>query len=73
MKSIKLANSPITYFISGIDHTEWILFIHAAFVNHNMFKSQFEYFHNKYNRNLLRYYPLLSASNRCYFNGFQSG
>ena len=27
----------------------------------------------KYNRNLLRYYPLLSASNRCYFNGFQSG
>lgn len=25
------------------------------------------------NRNLLRYYPLLSASNRCYFNGFQSG
>lgn len=24
-------------------------------------------------RNLLRYYPLLSASNRCYFNGFQSG
>ena len=27
----------------------------------------------EYNRNLLRYYPLLSASNRCYFNGFQSG
>ena len=49
MKSIKLANSPITYFISGTDRTEWILFIHAAFVNHNMFKSQFEYFHNKYN------------------------
>lgn len=49
MKSIKLVNSPITYFISGRDYTEWILFIHAAFVNHNMFKSQFEYFHNKYN------------------------
>ena len=49
MKSIKLANSPITYFISGRDHNEWILFIHAAFVNHNMFKTQFEYFQNKYN------------------------
>lgn len=49
MKSIKLANSPITYFISRIEHTEWILFIHAAFVNHNMFKTQFEYFQNKYN------------------------
>ena len=49
MKSIKLDNSPITYFISGRDHNEWILFIHAAFVNHNMFKTQFEYFQNKYN------------------------
>lgn len=49
MKSIKLANSPITYFISGTEHTEWILFIHAAFVNHNMFKAQFECFQNKYN------------------------
>ena len=49
MKSIKLANSPITYFISGTEHTEWILFIHAAFVNDNMFKAQFEYFQNKYN------------------------
>lgn len=49
MKTIKLANSPITYFMSRTKHTEWILFIHAAFVNHNMFKSQFEYFQNKYN------------------------
>ena len=49
MKSIKLANSPITYFISGIDHTEWILFIHAAFVNHNMFQTQIDYFRDKYN------------------------
>lgn len=49
MKSIRLADSPITYFISGTEHTEWILFIHAAFVNHNMFKEQFEYFQNKYN------------------------
>ena len=49
MRLIKLANSPITYFVSGRDHNEWILFIHAAFVNHNMFKTQFEYFQNKYN------------------------
>ena len=49
MKSIKLAKSPITYFISGIDHTEWILFIHAAFVNHNMFQTQIDYFRDKYN------------------------
>lgn len=49
MKSLKLSNSPITYFISGKERTEWILFIHAAFVNHNMFKTQFEYFQNKYN------------------------
>ena len=49
MKPIKLAHSPITYFISRTGQAEWILFIHAAFVNHNMFKTQFEYFENKYN------------------------
>ena len=49
MKSVKLANSPITYFINRAEQTEWILFMHAAFVNHNMFKAQFEYFENKYN------------------------
>ena len=49
MKPIKLSNSPITYFISKTEHTEWVLFIHAAFVNHNMFKTQFEYFQSKYN------------------------
>ncbi len=49
MKSIKLDHSPITYFVSGRGHAEWILFIHAAFVNHAMFRTQFEYFQNKYN------------------------
>ncbi len=49
MKAMKLPNSPITYFISGTGHTEWVLFIHAAFANHNMFKAQFAYFRNKYN------------------------
>ena len=49
MKPRKLSNSPVTYFISGTEHAQWVLFIHAAFVNHNMFQSQFEYFENKYN------------------------
>ena len=49
MKPIKSANSPITYFVSRTGQAEWILFIHAAFVNHNMFKAQFAYFENKYN------------------------
>ena len=49
MKPIKLANSPITYFVSRVGQAEWVLFIHAAFVNHNMFKAQFEYFEDKYN------------------------
>lgn len=49
MKTIKLPGSPITYFISKAEHTEWILFLHAAFVDHNMFKTQFAYFQDKYN------------------------
>lgn len=49
MKPIKLANSPIAYFVSRTGQAEWILFIHAAFVNHHMFKTQFTYFENKYN------------------------
>lgn len=49
MKPIKSADSPITYFYSRTGQAEWILFIHAAFVNHNMFKAQFAYFENKYN------------------------
>ena len=49
MKPVKLANSPITYFVNRTKQAEWVLFIHAAFVNHNMFKAQFKYFENKYN------------------------
>ncbi len=41
--------SPIVYFISNEGHDEWVLFIHAAFVTHEMFKTQFEYFRDKYN------------------------
>ncbi len=49
MKPMKLENSPITYFVSNTRQAEWILFIHAAFVNHNMFRTQFAYFEKKYN------------------------
>ena len=49
MKPIKLEGSPITYFVSRTEKAQWILFIHAAFVDHNMFKAQFEYFEKQYN------------------------
>ncbi len=49
MKQYKLENSPIVYYISGKEHNEWALFLHAAFVNHNMFKTQIDYFRDKYN------------------------
>ena len=49
MKQYKLDKSPIVYYISGRERAEWVLFIHAAFVNHNMFRSQIKYFKNKYN------------------------
>ncbi len=49
MKHFKLDHSPITYYVSGRNCDEWVLFLHAAFVNHNMFQTQMEYFSNKYN------------------------
>lgn len=49
MKQYRLDKSPIVYYISGKEKTEWILFIHAAFVNHNMFQGQIDYFQDKYN------------------------
>lgn len=49
MKPIRSAHSPITCFVSRSEQAEWILFIHAAFVDHNMFKAQFEYFEKQYN------------------------
>ena len=49
MKPIKSANSPITYFVSRTGQAQWILFFFVSFVNHNMFKTQFEYFENRYN------------------------
>ncbi len=49
MKECKSDNSPIVYYVSGTDHKEWVLFLHAAFVNHNMFKAQADYFRDQYN------------------------
>ncbi len=49
MKQLQLENSPIVYYVSGTGHKEWILFLHAAFVDHNMFRTQIGYFQDKYN------------------------
>ena len=49
MKQYYLDESPIVYYTSRKEKAEWILFIHAAFVNHNMFQIQIDYFQDKYN------------------------
>jgi len=49
MEQYKLENSPIVYYVSGRDHGEWVLFLHAAFVDHNMFRDQAAYFQDRYN------------------------
>lgn len=49
MNKFRLEGSPVVYYVSRKDNAEWILFIHAAFVNHNMFKTQIDYFQDKYN------------------------
>lgn len=49
MKQYQLDNSPIIYYVSGRKHEEWTLFLHAAFVDHRMFRTQMESFSDKYN------------------------
>ncbi len=49
MKQYRLEESPIVYYTSRKEKAEWVLFIHAAFVNHNMFQTQIDYFRDKYN------------------------
>lgn len=52
MKKIKLPDSPLVYFCEKKDDTaEWLLFLHAAFVDHRMYNAQTAYF--KERRNLL--------------------
>lgn len=40
MESYRQENSPIVYYLSGREHRQWALFLHAAFVDHNMFRAQ---------------------------------
>ncbi len=49
MLQYKLEHSPIVYYISGTEHKEWVLFLHAAFVDHHMFDAQAAYFCQSYN------------------------
>lgn len=49
MQQSKLDSSPIVYYTSENKCGEWIVFLHAAFVDHKMFQYQIEYFRGKYN------------------------
>lgn len=49
MIQYRLNNSPIVYYVSENGHDQWVLFLHAAFVNHDMFRTQVEYFSKFYN------------------------
>ena len=49
MEHLHLEHSPIAYYIDDTANKEWLVFIHAAFVDHRMFAKQFEYFSGKYN------------------------
>ena len=40
MKSLKLENSPIAYYVDDTAKSQWLVFIHAAFVDHRMFEKQ---------------------------------
>ena len=49
MNEKRLEDSPIVYYTDKTAQSEWILFLHAAFVSHKMFRTQINYFHKKYN------------------------
>lgn len=49
MELLYLENSPIAYYIDDAANNDWVVFIHAAFVDSEMYKRQFEYFSGKYN------------------------
>lgn len=49
MKTLYLENTPIVYYVDdGAEH-DWVIWLHAAFVDHRMFAKQFDYFSGKYN------------------------
>ncbi len=49
MKALYLENSPIAYYIDDTANADWVVFVHAAFVDHRMFEKQFSFFSGKYN------------------------
>lgn len=49
MRKLFLENSPIAYVMDDTQQKEWVIFIHAAFVDHRMFQEQIKYFSGKYN------------------------
>ena len=49
MEGLYLENSPVAYYIDDTHQREWLVFVHAAFVDSRMFQKQFEYFSGKYN------------------------
>lgn len=49
MQQLQLDGSPIVYYVSGRNQNEWVLFLHAAFVDHGMFQTQIDCFGDRYN------------------------
>lgn len=49
MQQRKTDTSPMVYYTSGNNKKEWVLFLHAAFVHHAMFRPQIAYFKSRYN------------------------
>lgn len=49
MQNLYLENSPIAYYIDDTANKDWLVFVHAAFVDHRMFDKQYNYFSGKYN------------------------
>ncbi len=49
MQKAKLKNTPIVYYTEKSGSGEWVLFLHAAFVDYRMFCKQAAYFKGKYN------------------------
>lgn len=50
MKKVKLPDSPLVYFCERKDDAaEWLLFLHAAFADHQMYNAQAAYFKERYN------------------------
>ena len=49
MKTLNLENSPVVYYIDDTANKDWVVFLHAAFVDYRMFENQLEYFSGKYN------------------------